>query len=143
VALFNLIRLGLLTGNSMYMEQATLLGSAFYEEIRKAPAAYTHFLSALDLAFGPSYTIVVAGKEGSKESRKMLKAMRHIYLPHTLLTFRPTDTAAPAVTGLAPFTKELTGLEGKTTAYICDGQSCQLPATDIAEVMHFFDDSAG
>jgi len=143
VALFNLIRLGLLTGNSTYMEQATLLGSAFYEEIRKAPVAYTHFLSALDLAFGPSYTIVVAGKEGSKESREMLRTIEGTYLPHTLLTFRPTDTAAPAVTGLAPFTKELTGLEGKTTAYICDGQSCRLPATDIAEIMHFFDDSAG
>ncbi len=138
VALFNLIRLGLVTGNSDYMKRASVTGSAFYGEIRKSPAGYTHFLSALDLAFGPSYTIVVTGKKESKDAKEMIETIGRAYLPTALLIFRPTDEPDAEIITLAPFTKELSGIGEKATAYICDEHACKLPTTDITKIMKFF-----
>ncbi|MBI5846419.1 MAG: thioredoxin domain-containing protein [Nitrospirae bacterium] len=52
IALFNLLRLGSITGDQDILEMASKTARAFFGSVRQAPTAYTFFLMALDYRFG-------------------------------------------------------------------------------------------
>ncbi|MEK6576488.1 MAG: thioredoxin domain-containing protein, partial [Nitrospirota bacterium] len=135
VAILNLLRLGRIFADSTLEERAAKIGSAFSGSIRQMPSAYTQFLVGLDFALGPSYEVVIAGESGKEDTRAILNALRREFLPNKILLFRPTEIEAPDISRLAPFTKDMSAIDGKATAYVCSNYSCKAPATDINRVM--------
>ncbi|MDI6721900.1 MAG: hypothetical protein QMD85_05880 [Candidatus Aenigmarchaeota archaeon] len=133
VAMLNLLRLGKVTGNTALEEKAARVGRAFSKTIWQAPRAYTQMMSALDFALGPTSEVVIAGDAGAEDTKAMLAVLRKVFIPGKVMVLRPGNNSE--VIGLAEYTRNLTSIEGKATAYVCRNYSCKLPATDAGEML--------
>lgn len=129
IAMFNLVRLARLTGNSKFEDMAEELGRAFSASVSRQPSAYTFLLSALDFANGPSFEIVIVGDEENIETKKILDAINALSLPGKVVIFKKDDHSP--INELSDFIKPYKSLNGKPTIYVCQDNTCQLPTTDI------------
>jgi uncharacterized protein YyaL (SSP411 family) len=124
VALLNLLRLAVLTGNPKFEEKAGRMIRTFADEVKRAPTAYAFMLLGADFALGPAYSVILVGEPREKDTLELLGALRKRFLPNLVVSLRKPDAA-----GL--------GYEivyGKATAYVCRGQTC-MPATNSAAKM--------
>jgi len=135
VALFNLLRLARLTGRTDLEERAAEISKAFSGQISQFPSGYTQFLSSVDFGIGPAYEIVVSGPPASPETEEMIKVLRGRYIPNGVFILRPSDENPPEICSLAPFTEQQLPLNGRTTVYLCHGNTCETPTTSITEVL--------
>jgi uncharacterized protein YyaL (SSP411 family) len=124
VALLNLLRLALLTGDSKYRELASRVIRVFSEDVKRSPAAHTFMLLGVDFAAGPAYTVILVGDLQEDSMQRMLAALKAVYQPNTVVSLR-----LPSKAGLG-YEK----IEGKATAYVCRDQTC-LPPTNKPEKM--------
>ncbi len=128
VQLMNLLRLSRITMNDEYGTLANDLLRATADEVSLAPSLSTQLLSGLDFLLGPSYEIVLAGKD----VRAMRRAVFDVYVPNKVVLHRPA--ADSEITRLAPFTQAQESRGGRATAYVCTDYRCQLPTTDPEQV---------
>jgi uncharacterized protein YyaL (SSP411 family) len=137
IAAINLLRLARMTGRLEYEEKAAALFHIFSDAIMQSPGAATHLMIALDFARGPSYEVVIAGDLQAEDSRAMIKSLRSVFIPNKVVIFRPAGAGeeAPDITRLAGFTTGLTGRDNKATAYICKAFHCELPTTDVHQML--------
>jgi uncharacterized protein YyaL (SSP411 family) len=140
VAMLNLLRLARLTGHQEYEEKAAALSRAFSDSIAQSPGAHTQFTIALDLARGPSYEVVIVGDPHAEDTKAIAGALRKAFVPNKVVIFRPTGEEAPGITRLAGFTKDLGSLDGKATAYVCRAFRCELPTTDVHQMLALLKD---
>ena len=130
VMLLNLLKLARITGDPSLQQEAERSSVFFGDRVEQIPVNYTQFLSALDFAFGPGREIVIVGQRGEEMTERMLALLQTSYNPRTIGLFRPAAEEKPVLTRLVPFTKELTALAGKTTAYVCQNYQCSAPTND-------------
>ncbi|MDH3215655.1 MAG: thioredoxin domain-containing protein [Candidatus Krumholzibacteria bacterium] len=142
VTMLNLLRLGRLTANPQLEERAAAIGRAFFQQVSEAPSAFTQLLLAVDFAVGPSFEVVIVGKPGAKDTRAMQRALNSVYLPRKVTLYKPSDEKSPEITKLATFTKDHQAIEGKATAYVCRNYACDLPTTDVEQMLRSFGDTA-
>lgn len=135
VMMHNLLRLSRLTGRSQYEDMASGTYQAFASQVTQAPMAYTQMLTALDLAIGPSYEVVVAGPASAEATRQMLGALAQPFLPRKVVLLKPTDEDSPLVTKLAPFAASYTARDGDPLAYVCRDYQCQTPTASISQML--------
>ncbi len=138
VSLANMVRLGMLSMNPLFMDKASELILFFSQTVMASPAGSTHFLAACDLALGPSYEIIVAGRRQSADTQEMLASLDSDYYPHVTVLLHPVDEETSSIKSIADFTRNLTPLEGKATAYVCERGACRLPTTDIGRMLSEF-----
>jgi uncharacterized protein YyaL (SSP411 family) len=124
VALLNLLRLAVLTGNPKFEEKAGRMIRTFADEVKRAPTAYAFMLLGADFALGPAYSVILVGEPREKDTLELLGALRKRFLPNLVVSLRKPDAA-----GLG---YEI--VDGKATAYVCRGQTC-MPATNSAAKM--------
>jgi len=132
IAFLNLIRLARMTGKAHYEEKAAALAKAFSSHEEGTPSQNTMFLTALDFFIGPAYEIVMVGDPNSKETEKVLHAIRTRFVPNKVMLLKKENDTR--LENLAGFTKDMKTIAGKTTAYICRNFVCSKPITDINEV---------
>jgi hypothetical protein len=130
----NLIRLARLTGEARYEECAEKIGRVFLEDFSRAPSGYAWYMTALDLATGPSVEIVIVGDPGAADTGAMLRAVRAAYAPHAAILLKSSAETVPAIARLAPFTAAHTSLGGKATAYVCRNHACDAPTTNPGDI---------
>jgi hypothetical protein len=135
VAMMNLLRLGLMTGDPEPEEKARSISRAFAGTVGEYPAAYTQLLLAVDFATGPSYEVVIAGDSGADDTRSMLQSLRSQFMPNAVVLLRPIEQEPPPIDRISDFVKAYGSLEGKAIAYICRDRNCQLPTSDIAKML--------
>jgi len=129
VMMLNLLRLGRLTANPGLEDQADRLGKAFSEGVKTSPVGFTMLLTALDFALSPSHEVVIVGKPLAGGTQKMLRTLRSRFIPNKVVLFLPSEGRS-RISGLVDFTKNLTALDHKATAYVCANFHCDLPTTD-------------
>ena len=139
VAFMNLIHLSRLTGNASLAENASVLSRSFAGTISQSPSAYTWFLCGLDL-FGRPYDIVIVGMDGEEDTRAMIQALRSRYLPSVIIMRVAPGSPGSALADIAPFTGNLSMIDGNATAYVCSGHTCSIPVTDPKEMLAQIDD---
>jgi uncharacterized protein YyaL (SSP411 family) len=125
VALLNLLRLALLTGDLAYEDMASRLLKVFSEDVQRAPAAHTFLLVGVDFAVGPAYNVILVGAADEDGVQSMLEALKAGYLPNVVVSLRQ-----PSKAGLG-YEK----IEGKATAYVCRGQTCMPPTNKIEKML--------
>ncbi len=135
VAMLNLTRLGKMTANPEFEKKALAIGSVFSRIISQAPAAYTMLMAALDFAIGPSSEVVLVGDLEAEDTKNMLSALRREFIPNKVVIFRPGAEESAAIIHIAEYTRNMSSIEGKATAYVCRNFSCRLPTTDAREMM--------
>ena len=133
VMLLNLLRLARLTGDGALSDKAERQVRTFAGEVADNPQACSFFMSGLDFYLGPTREVVIAGKSGDALVESMLKAVRHRFMPETVIAFNPDDGAGTDLEKLAPFLKEQRAINGKATAYVCQNYACQAPITDYQQ----------
>ena len=142
VAALNLIRLSKMTGIPALEDKAIKIGQAFFNNLKTVPSAIPIFLTALDMAIGPSAEVVITGVKDSEDTRKMIRALRRPFQPNKVVLFFPEGEEKPAdVTKIAPFTRDMKPIEGKATAYVCSANVCRKPTTDSVEMEQFLSSS--
>jgi len=134
IEMLNLLRLSRITADPELEDRVQGLERAFSKLIRRIPSGYTQFLSALDFGLGPAYQVVISGKYESPDTGHMLEELWAYFIPNKVLVFRP-EGKDPEITNLATYTKEQIPIQGKATAYVCQNYECQLPTTEVSEML--------
>ena len=133
VMMFNLLRLGRMTGDPGFEVKAAVTGRAFSAWLDRAPAAFTFWMSALDFALGPTMEIVVAGRLGQDPTRSLLKVVRRAFLPNKVVLFRPDEEDDESrILELAPYIREMKAGAAKARAYVCSNFRCSRPVSSSA-----------
>ncbi len=138
VAMLNLLRLARLTGGARLEEIAAEIPRAFMSEIGRMPSAYAFFLTAADFALGPSLEIVVSGPREAPDTRGMLKALQSRFIPNKVVLLRE---GGDGILEIADFTRLMSPLDGKSTAYVCTAHVCRKPVTTIQEMMDMLEET--
>ncbi len=134
VAMANLIRLARLTGDPRREAEAETLANAFAGSIRRIPTAHAQWLCALELLAAPSCEVVISGRPCEEDTRRMIDAVRSLYLPNLSVLFRPEGEEGEEIAQIAPFTKGMGAINGRAAAWVCTGFSCSRPVTDPTEL---------
>jgi hypothetical protein len=132
VAVYNLFWLFHITGNVRYSELARTTLSCFGGMLKRSPPAYSYMLTGLMLEEEVTLVVIVPDPEkiGLKE---MIDVVRKNYLPQTILLLKNPGSAR-GLARIAPYTFDMDVKEGRTTAYVCKGQSCTPPINDPREL---------
>lgn len=133
VAAYNLVRIAHMTGSAEWTEQAEKQLTAFMNTVKRAPVAYSFFLTALQGALGTSREIVIAGAVDDPTTQAMIRLVQRAYLPEAVLLFRPMGKTE-SLDHLAPFTNEQNAIDGRPTAYVCQNRSCHQPVHTVDEL---------
>ncbi|VBB05775.1 six-hairpin glycosidase [Lucifera butyrica] len=138
VAIWGLLKLARLTGDSETGELAEQSLAAFSGEVSRYPKAYSFYLLGLDYYLSPPRHIVIAGaaEEGTKA---MLTALSRTYLPDTDILFNNSQLQDESGTAL-PLLNGKEALQGKATAYVCRDFACQAPVTDMNALLQSLED---
>jgi len=139
VAMLNLLRLARLTAHSELEDKAAHLSRAFSSALSQSPGAHTQWMVALDFARGPSYEVVIVGDPKAEDTKAMLKTLREAFVPNKAVILRPASEKNPDITRLAEFTKGLSRLNNKATAYVCRDFRCELPATEPQQMLRLLE----
>lgn len=134
VAALNLLRLARITAHADFERKAEQIGKTFSGNVRQLPSAFTMLLTAMELAAGPAYEVVVAGGTEAQDTTRMLADLRKPFVPNKVVVFRPTDRE-PEIAAIAPYTLAQKSVDGKATAYVCRNYHCEMPTTDPQEML--------
>jgi uncharacterized protein YyaL (SSP411 family) len=127
VAAMNLLRLERLTGNTEMGDAGRRTLQAFSGRIQTQPFGVPLTMCALDYSLSKPLQVVLAGEPGAPETQEMLRALRGIFQPNRALLLA-TGQGAGALAEMKP-------LNGRTAAYVCENFTCQLPVTEVAELV--------
>jgi uncharacterized protein len=139
IAMWNLLRLGRITGDRELEKKARQIAQTFYKTVEDAPSGYCQFAVALDFLLGPTYEVVIAGNSGSPDTKAMINALRSVFIPRTVVLMRPAEEDVPEIVKAAPFIKYQSARRGKATAYVCQNTVCLAPTTDINQMLRMLD----
>ncbi len=134
VAAMNLLRLGRMTANPEFEKQADLLMKSFAERVAALPAAYTHFMQALDFALGPAREILIAGDISSPATKQMIETVHRLYSPNRVLMLKDSGKRGEDLSQIAPFTGPITSGANGPAAYVCENFSCRNPVGSASEL---------
>ncbi len=133
VMMNNLVRLGRITSNEEYEKAADKLSKSFSENVQKAPQAFTHFLSGLDFAKGPSFELLLAGKT-IDELKLFTKTLTENFIPNKIVLC-VTENNFEELKKLTPFIANYSFDFSNAQAYVCRNFACELPVDSPDEMM--------
>ena len=91
-------------------------------------------LTALNFWLGPTQEIVIAGNSNAADTQQMLKLIRKKFLPNTVVLLHQNNNVDSGIDKIIPFINNLTTIEGKATAYVCENFACRQPTNKIDEL---------
>ena len=119
---FVLLKLARIYGDDDLERRAIAVFRLLRDTLPRAPHAFGHALSALDLHFSPPRELAIVGPPSSDVARAALEPFQ----PNTVVAVGPGD-GVPLLEG-----KGL--VDGKPAVYVCQNFACQAPVTDAAAV---------
>ena len=134
IAMHCLLRLMHLSGQAELEERAWDLARGF-AAAGGQPLGHSMLLCSLDYALGPASEIALLGRAQDAGIIEMLQAIRSRYLPNKSIVL----VCGEEIGEIAPFTKNLAHERGKTTAYVCTGHVCSLPATSPEKMIQLLE----
>ena len=130
VGLFNLIRLGYLTGKESFKQKAEEIIHLFYQLLSEHPSGFTHMLSGLSFFLNPE-EIGIIGSKNDPRTKSMLQEIFNAYLPNKILSLK--EPREPIEGSWFPFLKEKGNPEVPTT-FVCKGFTCLPPVRNEEEL---------
>jgi hypothetical protein len=126
VAVFNLLRLGSLTGDETLKQRAEQVLQLFYGLLTEQPSGFTHMLSGLSFFSDPE-EIGIIGSLKDARTQAMIKQVLSSYLPNGIVSWR--DPGQPLDEPWFPFLKDKGAVDVPVT-FVCRGFTCLPPVTD-------------
>ncbi len=134
VSALNLLRLGGMTGNPAFENQADRLMKYFSAQVSVFPPAYTHFLQAVAFSLGPVREILIAGELSDQRTRDMVKAVHRLFPPNRVVMVKEKGEAGASLAKISPFTGPMSVPEIGAAAYVCENFQCRRPVVDASEL---------
>jgi uncharacterized protein YyaL (SSP411 family) len=119
---FVLLRLGRIWGDDELEREAAGVFRLIRDAIPRAPSAFGHALSALDLYLAPPRELAVIGRPEDEIARAALAG----FDPEAVVAFGPADDV-PLLAG-----KDF--VDGRAALYVCERFACQAPVTEPAQL---------
>ncbi len=130
IALLNLLRLHELTGEERFRREAERGLSAFSAALEGGPHALPRMLATLDFFLDrPKQVVLVAGRSIA-EAGPFLRVLGDGFLPNGVVVAAVEGSGVRRFDPLTPLFRDRTALDGRVTAYVCEGQVCDLPTAD-------------
>jgi hypothetical protein len=125
-----LLKLAAFTDKGEYRDLAEESLSLIGEYALKYPLAFARWLSAADFALGPVKQVAVTAEAGLESARELVDAVRTGFRPNVVIAAGsyPPEKDAPALLRDRPL------VNGKSSAYVCEGFLCKQPATSAEEL---------
>jgi uncharacterized protein YyaL (SSP411 family) len=120
-AAYGLLRLGALTGEQRYEEQAVGVLRLLHELAAKHPQGFGHLLQALDFHLAPVKEVALVG-----DSRDLERVVRDAFRPHLVVAGGQPDGV--------PLLADRPLVDGRAAAYVCERFTCQAPVTAAEEL---------
>jgi uncharacterized protein YyaL (SSP411 family) len=117
-----LLRLARIYGDDELERHAVGVFRLVHSALTRAPQAFGHVLTALDLHFSPPRELAIVGPPDSEVARAALSR----FDPNAVVAFGPAE-GVPLLDG-----KEL--VDGRPAVYVCERFACQAPVTDAAKL---------
>jgi uncharacterized protein YyaL (SSP411 family) len=130
IAVFNLIRLGYLTGEESLKQRAEQILQLFYNFLDQHPSGFTQMLSGLSFFLNPE-EIGIIGSKNDLKTKSMVKEIYLTYLPNKILSLR--DPQEPMEGNWFPFLMEK-GIQEVPTTFACKGFTCLPPVRNEEEL---------
>jgi uncharacterized protein YyaL (SSP411 family) len=130
IAVFNLVRLGYLTGEDSLKQRAEQTLRLFYNFLDQHPSGFSQMLSGLSFFLNPE-EIGIIGSKNDFKTKSMLKEIYLAYLPNKILSLR--DPREPIEGNWFPFLTEK-GMTEVPTAFVCKRFTCLPPIQDEKEL---------
>ncbi len=127
VASVALYRLGMLLGNSQYIQAAEKALQSVAHNINQTPLYAAGFLTLLEAVKNQPCTIIVRGDAPQLDLWREQLALK--LSPDQLAFFIPTDAEN------LPDAIDQKKADGKPTALVCHGFTCQPPVTDLDDLL--------
>ena len=99
------------------------------------PSAYSFWLIATMLVWGKTKEIVVVGKREDEATRLMLNEINKQYLPEAIAVFK-AEGEENGIQEVISYLEDMSSIDGKPAAYICQNYSCQRPITNLDELIY-------
>lgn len=129
VAARNLQRLGDITGEGRFREQAERTVRAFGRGMKQSPTSLPQLLCSFQALLTPPRQIVLAGDLEAADTQAMLRAVRERFLPFTLVLHAGSATRTGGLGDKFAELAQLPARGGKATAYLCENFVCEFPET--------------
>lgn len=130
IAILNLLRLSQMTGDNSLMEMALKSLAYFGERIKQAPQAMPQFLAAIDFSLAKPKQIIIAGSPTDPHTKELLREVHSHFVPNKIILLADGESGQKVLASYIPFIESVTMIERKSTAYICENYTCQLPTSD-------------
>ncbi len=140
VAALNLLRLANLTQDDAMRKRAETVFKAYAGHLKRHPTSMPLMLAALLNWQHPYKQVVIAGRPGADDTRRLLAAVHRKFLPGKMVVLATGGADQKRLAGLMPFLEGMAMQEGKATAYVCLGYTCRLPTNDVEAVSRQLED---
>jgi uncharacterized protein YyaL (SSP411 family) len=118
-----LLRLARIYGDDDLERRAVGVFRLVRDALARAPSAFGHMLTALDLHFSPPREIAILGPPDADVARAALAG----FDPNAVVAFGPADDV-PLLQGKTP-------VDGRPAVYVCERFACRAPVTDPRELV--------
>ena len=132
VAVFNLLKLAILTGTMEYRSIAETNLESMHLPLTRHPAGFGYLLGAADFYLGPVKEIAVVGDPESGETRRLLEVVHGRFLPNKVVAI--LDPNATDGAGDLPLLEGKTLVKGRPAAYVCENYTCKAPVTEPSQL---------
>jgi uncharacterized protein YyaL (SSP411 family) len=137
VSVMNLLVLSHLTTGSLSDEIEATLG-IFAPRLSQSGRVAPLMLAALSAYHAGTPQLVLVGDPSAQDTRTLSEVVRRRYLPTTVIV--PLTTAdRTRLSELLTWTAGMQAVDGRATAYLCRGFTCESPTTDAGELTRLLD----
>lgn len=135
IAIMNLLRLAQMTNSESYAAMASKSLRSFGAQLLNAPQAAPQMLVALDFSLSKPKQIIIAGTSSDAHTKALMQEVHSHFIPHKIILLADGAEGQATLASYAPFLENVIAVGGKSTAYICENYTCQLPTSDLKTVI--------
>jgi uncharacterized protein YyaL (SSP411 family) len=135
VAVNNLFRLTRMTGNLKYKEYAINTLKYFSEMSKQSVVGFSHMTTGFMFNYKEPIELVIVGNSKKTDIKSLSNKINTIYCPNKIILFKDT-TSKDNLENIAPWVKDYSMIEDKTTFYLCENFSCRRPTTNLKTILN-------
>jgi uncharacterized protein YyaL (SSP411 family) len=132
VAIFNLLKLAIFTGDEECRRMAEANLRSMKTALERYPGGFGYLLEATDFYVGPVREIAIVGTREHAATAQLASAVYQRYLPNKVVV--TTDPNNGALITKLPLLRGKGLVAGQAAAYVCKNYVCKAPVTSASDL---------